>query len=1534
MIAKIIEFSVRNRWLVIITWLGIALWGLYAVFHTPVDAIPDLSENQVIVFTDWMGRSPQDIEEQITYPLSVQLQGLAGVKAIRSSSEFNFSMINIIFDESTNFYFARTRVLERLGIAQTKLPQGVVPYLAPDATALGQIFWYTVEGDGYSLDQLRALQDYNIRYQLASVPGVSEVASVGGFVREYQVDINPVKLRAYDLSLGSVYSAIARSNMSVGGKTIVNNSSEYIVRGVGWLRDMADLESVIIETRQGVPLRVKDVATVQMGPEYRRSALEKNGRETVGGVVMMRYGGNPLAITEQIKQKIRALQAGLPQGVRVVPFYDRTRLIESAIHTVTGTLKEEMIIATIAILLILAHARSAFVVCITLPLAVAVSFLFMYYLGISSNIMSMCGIAISIGILVDAAVVMVENATHELKLHFGDQRVSGDTTEIIVRSCRLVGRPIFFSVLIMLLAFLPVFAFAGQEGKLSHPLAYTKSFAMLGVALLAVTLVPALIPLLIRGKLKSEEDNWIVRSFIHIYKPTLSWVIDRPAFVYWLMAVILSLGAGFVGNPYLQQLIIGLGVLFILLGVKRSSWLGRALGVVTLLAVAFIADTRFHKLGGEFMPSLNEGSILDMPTSAPRIAIGQAVDDVMLRDRIMRGFPEVENVVGKVGRADTATDPSPVDMVETIITLQPGGQWPKRTLKFDDLVAQAGVVAQRLQDEGTIAGANLNSGDWKNAVRAVGDGEYLKYNPRLSSAVELLNVTSMGVSERFDRAMRDLARRRQLEYAPELARQLAEVSIQFVIDHLRMLPPVAHPLPASPKGEEKDGGSAPQGGKTSLAPPQGGVPSLSPPPWGRAREEVGEGALLREVSAADHQAMVEAILPHVSLLVESMRQEEVDAMLSTLRKSLVSRGIATDRDDLLLDPPHFIHDNLKFFKQAAGLAVATPAERLFTQLEAQREKLWEARTKTLNWELFDYGVTLANNLLIDGILRSSKGTVFESSSSAPSSAPAAAGKLGNQTTKPISDAGVPASITDALNTDLHKRLFLWQKSKDDVLKEMDSELQMPGWGNAWTQPIINRVNMLATGVRTQIGVKVFGPTGKPLEASIADVQRVSEEIAAKLRKVRGAVDVVPDQAVGKRYVEIRVDQEKARYYGVNMAELAQAIEVAIGGSKVTATVEGREGFPVRIRYARDYWQDVNAIGDVLLTARATPVELLKGGGGSTGSAGADMSPAAPSPAGGGMGGSVGMGGGASADGVTAPADAGMARAGGATQSPISNSQSRIPSADLPASVLQIPLRMVADIRVTEGPSMIKSENGRLRNYVTLNVRDRDVLGFVSEAQQTIKGIEAKLAGTGMSVEWTGEFEAQVRARQTMAIIFPMVIGLILLLLFITFHDFADSMLVSLAVVGALAGAIMFQAAFGFNFSVIVSIGYVAAFGMATQTGVIMLVYLREALDRHGGLEEITSLQELRTLVIQGAVHRLRPKLLTEGVAIVGLVPMLWATGTGSEIMRPMAAPVLGGLLISDEVIDLMIPVLFYWIRRRRWLKLHGQTEKAAVVEAG
>ncbi len=1389
MIARIIEWSVRNRWLVIFAWLGIALWGLYALVHTPVDAIPDLSENQVIVFADWMGRSPQDIEEQVTYPLSVQLQGLAGVKAIRSSSEPNFSMINIIFDDKTDFYFARNRVLERLSTAQAQLPAGVTPVMAPDATALGQIFWYTVEGEGRSLDELRAIQDFLVRYQLNSVPGVAEVASVGGFVREYQVDVDPAKLRAYDLPLNSLYAAISTSNMSVGGKSVVTNNTEYLIRGVGWLRGVHDLEQVVVASRGGVPIRVKDLATVQLGPEFRRSALEKNGQEAVGGVVMMRVGQNPLEVTKAVKEKIRQLQSGLPEGVRVVPFYERTRLIESAIHTVTATLREEIIIASIAILLILTHLRSAIVVCITLPMAVLISFLFMYYLNIPSNIMSLSGIAISIGILVDAAVVMVENASHELKERFGDGKVRGDTSEIVIKACRLVGRPIFFSVLIMLISFIPVFAFGGQEGKLSHPLAFTKTFAMCGVAVLAITLVPALIPLLVRGRIRGEEQNWIVRSFIHIYRPVLSWMIDRVGVVLWIMAAILLLASGFLSVPFLTRGLLAIAIIAIAL-VTRRRW---TVAVITLVGIALLADTRFKKLGSEFMPELNEGSLMDMPLTAPRIAMSQAVDDVIVRDRVMSSFPEVEQVVGKIGRAETATDPSPVDMVETVVSLRPQEWWPKRQIRFDDALRQAAVVAVEMQQRGWLKSNGLRPGDWERAAAAVNDPELLKRYPALNDATNLLNTATQIAVEGFDRSMRDLARRRQLEHRPELARELVRLAQQEVLKQIGLLPP-------------RD----------------------------------GRPALLRAPSPAEESEIIAASQDRGLLIADVPRQEEVDKLLDQLRRELVGRGIASDRDDLLVDAPGAARRIFEFAQRSIGKEPPGFAEQVLEKLESRRDKLWRERTRTLSWELFDYGKVAINDLLVDALHRTALGTPMGGS---------------EPEQKAVTDA------QQVLTERLSKKLFLWQKTKDDVKREMDSELQMPGWGNVWTQPIINRVNMLATGVRTQIGVKVFGPTGKPMPEAIADIQRLSEQLAQKLRTTPGAVDVTADQVLGKRYIEVYIDRDKATRYGVNMSDISEAVETALGGSKATTTIEGRQRFPVRVRYAAEYWQDIEKFKDVLVSGRSTPAKLIT-----------------------------------------------------TTETPAGS------------GIIQIPLRMVADIRIVEGPSMIKSENGRLRSYVTLGVSGRDIVGFVEEAKQSVRDIEQKLAGTGMSIEWTGEFENQIRARHTLSIIFPLVIALILFLLYVTFNDVMDTLLVFLAVIGALAGALMFQALFGFNFSVIVSIGYIAAFGMATETGVIMLVYLREAISRRGGLEKIQSLADLRQAVIEGAVHRLRPKLLTEGVAIVGLVPMLWATGTGAEIMRPMAAPVLGGLLISDEVIDLMIPVLFYWIRRRRWQKLHAETK--------
>src|SRR5262245_50947973 len=597
MIERVIEWSIRNRFLVFLVAAALSVAGIFVVYRTPMDAIPDLSENQVIVFADWMGRSPREIEDQVTYPLSRKLQGLAGVKAVRSSSEFNFSMITIIFEDNIDFYFARQRVTEKLTQAATFLPAGVVPYMAPDATALGQVFWYTVEtSHGQPIDpgRLWAINKFYIAPQLNAAAGVSDVAVVGGLPLEYQIDVRPEDLRSYNLTIGDLYSAVARSNMPAGGGVIQKNNAEYIVRGVGWIRDAQDIENSVIREVNGTPLYVKSVATVQLGTQFRRSVYEKNGNEVTGGAVLMRHGQNPLSVTQAVKDKIIELQPGLPAGVHIVPAYDRTRLIHGAIHTLSEVMWHEMLIASLAILLILMHVRSVFVICITLPLAVLSSFLIMWVLrfagviDIQANIMSLAGITISIGILVDQAIVMTENATHHLKEHFGDRHVTGDTRELVIGACRTVGRPIFFSVIIMLVSFIPVFMLSGREGKLFHPLAFTKSFALIGVALISVTLVPALIPTFIRGRLRSEEDNWIVRSFIQIYKPLLTWALPRRNLVMWMFSALLIVAAGF----FPVQAVLGYGA-------SESAWricFLLVFAVVTALTVIFTAGWQWQAL--------------------------------------------------------------------------------------------------------------------------------------------------------------------------------------------------------------------------------------------------------------------------------------------------------------------------------------------------------------------------------------------------------------------------------------------------------------------------------------------------------------------------------------------------------------------------------------------------------------------------------------------------------------------------------------------------------------------------------------------------------------------------------------------------------------------------------------------------------------------------------------------------------------------------------------------------------------------------
>src|SRR5436309_5091428 len=947
MIEKIIEYAIRNRYLVMLLAAGLAVFAIYAVLHTPVDALPDLSENQVIVFTDWIGRSPQEVEDQITYPLVTNLQGLPGVRVVRASSAFGFSMINVIFEDKVDLYWARTRVLERLNLVTAQLPQSVIPTLGPDATGVGQIFWYTLESDQINLRDLRTLQDWFVRYQLNSVPGVAEVASVGGYVQQYQVDVDPNKLRSYSLPLSMVVEAVERSNNNVGGNVVEQAGQWSVVRGVGLIQSTADIENIVLTAQNGIPIYVKNVANVKLGNAFRVGALDKNGKEAVGGVVIARYGVNTLEVIDAVKQKIAAIQSGLPRGVRVVPFYDRTQLIQRATHTLKRALIEELILVTLATIVFLAHFRSILIVTIPLPLAVLLAFLFMYYMGISSNLMSLSGIAIAIGVLVDAGIVVTENAFRFIEQRKIDPKNRPLVWQTVLESTRLVGRPIFFSMAIIILAFIPVFALTGEEGKLFHPLAFTKTFAMAGATIIAVTLVPVLCTLLLRGKFHPEQANPVMRALHFVYRPVLRFALNHRV-VTVAVAVLLFAGAIFLATG----------------------------------------------IGKEFMPPLNEGDLMYMPVTDPAISIDEALKITQRQDEILKSVPEVEWAVGKAGRAETSTDPAPVNMNETIVHLTPPEQW------------------------------------------------------------------------------------------------------------------------------------------------------------------------------------------------------------------------------------------------RAGL------------------------------------------------------------------------------------------------------------TRESLIAELDEKLRMPGVTNIWTQPIKNRIDMLSTGIRSQVGIKIFGNDLKTLE-------ELSRRVAEVVRAVTGAKDGCPEQISGAPYIDIHINRTAAARYGIDERVINDTIEKGIGETNLSMTIEGRRRFPVRVRYAPEFRASVQAIGQIPITS-------------STG----------------------------------AP----------------------------------IPLSQLADITQLQGPTMISSENGLLRGTVLLSVRGRDVGSFVDEAKSTIaRQIQMP---AGYYVEWSGEYENQQRARSRLLLVVPMVLIVIFALLYITYHSALEAAHVLMAVPFALTGGIYLLWFLGYNFSVAVWVGFIALFGTAVQTAVVMVIYLEEAVARN------------------------------------------------------------------------------------------------------
>ena len=1032
MVDWLISVSLRNRVLVVAFFLLIGGWGYWALLTTPIDAIPDLSDNQVIVFTDWSGRSPQEVEDQVTYPLTVSLQGLPGVRVVRSSSAFGFSMINVIFDDSIDLYFARSRVLERLNLLGKSLPSGVVPTLGPDATGVGHIFWYTVEGQGSSLRELRALQDWFIRYQLNAVPGVAEVASVGGVVRQYQIDVDPNRLRGFRIPLSTVVDAVMRSNRNVGGNVVEAGGTWSVVRGLGLVTDPRDLEQIVIGAEAGVPIFMRQVATVKVGDAFRVAALVKGTEEAVGGVVVARYGVSTTDVIARVKDKIAALQSGLPPGVRIVPFYDRSDLIKRAANTLKRALLEEAAVVTLVSILFLLHLRSVLIVTIPIPLAVLTAFLFMRYLGISSNIMSLAGIAIAIGVLVDAAIVVTENAFRFVEQQGVDTRDRRAVAATVLESTRLVGRPIFFSMAIIILAFVPVFALTGQEGKLFHPLAFTKTFAMLGATILSVTLVPVLCTWLIGGRIRSEDANPIMRPLVWLYRPVLGWALRHRG---------LTLGA---------------------------------VGVVLAGALALLP-----RIGTEFMPPLTEGDLMFMPVTDPAISLPQAIEITRKQNAAILGVPEVAGVVSKISRAETSTDPAPVNMVEAVVNLKPEAQWRP-------------------------------------------------------------------------------------------------------------------------------------------------------------------------------------------------------------------------------------------------------------------------------------GMT-----------------------------------------------------------------------RDKVIAELDAATSMPGVSNIWTQPIINRINMLTTGIRSEVGVKVFGDDLRVLEER-------ARAVADVLRRIPGAADVYPEQVTGAPYIDIRVDRGAAARYGVTVGAVQDVIETAVGETNLMVTIEGRQRFPVRVRYAAEY--------------RATP-EALR-----------NILVAAP-------------------NGV------------------------------------QVPLGQLAEIRQVSGPAMISSENGLLVVTVLLNVRGRDVGSFVEEARRVVK--QAVPLPRGSYIEWSGQYENEVRARHRLRIVIPVVLLVIFLLLYMTYGSFVEAAQVLLAVPFGLAGGIYLVYALGYNVSVAVWVGFIALFGTAVQTAVVMVIYLDEAVVRKR--EELggrLTRPALREAVTDGALRRLRPKVMTVTTVAASLLPIMWSSSTGAEVMKPLATPVLGGMVSSLVLVLIVTPVVFLWLRDR------------------
>ena len=1029
MIARLIEGSARNPILVILCVLLLASWGLWAVFQVPLDAIPDLSDVQVIIYTEWPGRSPTLIEDQITYPVVTSLLAGPRVKRVRGVSEYGVSYVYVIFEDRTDLYWARSRVLEYLQKLTGKLPAGVTPTLGPDATGVGWVYQYALvdESGTHDLAQLRTLQDWYLRYQLESVPGVAEVSAIGGFVKQYQIEVDPNTLAAYQLPIKTVIEAVRNSNAEVSGRVLEMAGTEYVIRGRGYLRSVDDIELIPVGTDgRGTPILIRDIAHVQVGPDQRRGIAELDGKgQTVGGIVIMRAGENALAVIERIKARLEEITPALPKGVQIIPTYDRSDLIHRAITVLREKLVEESVIVSLVAVVFLFHFRSALVAILILPVAVLLAFVPMAYLKITSNIMSLGGIAIAIGAMVDAAIVMVENAHKRL-----EQAPTADRVDTIIAASKGVGRPLFFSLLVIAVSFLPIFALESQEGRLFTPLAYTKTFAMLSATALSVTLAPVLMVVLIRGRIQAETKNPLNWLLIALYRPVLS-------------------------------------------GALRVRWLTLGLAI----AAVVITVPMFLRLGAEFMPPLNEGTILYMPTTVPGLSIPEATKVLQVQDRLLTTFPEVERVFGKMGKAPTATDPAFVGMAEITVTLKPETQWRP--------------------------------------------------------------------------------------------------------------------------------------------------------------------------------------------------------------------GMTWDR----------------------------------------------------------------------------------------------------------------------------------------LLDEMDAKLRIPGFPNIWWMPIQTRTEMITTGVRSPVGIKVLGPDLKTIE-------RIGVEIEQVLANVPGTRSAFAERLNEGYYLDLIVNRREAARYGLTVGDVQAVITSAIGGETVTTTVEGRERYPVNVRYKRELRDDPDRLKRVLI----------------------------PTPSG-----------------------------------------------------AQIPLGQIAEIVITQGPPSISDESGALAGLVSVAVSGRDLRGYAHDAQRAVQKLIT--LPPGYRLIWTGQYEHLVRAEERLKLVVPVTLALILLLLYLNFRSLVKSLIVLLSVPFAAIGAIWYLDYLGYNLSVAVWVGIIALAGVAAETGVVMLVYLDEVYERRVREGRMATAHDLRDAIMEGAVQRVRPKMMTVAAIMGGLLPIMWTTGTGADVMKRIAAPMIGGMVSSTILTLLVIPVVYSIWRR-------------------